>query len=73
MLAILKKSSLYGGLKKFLPTVLIAKLRPLLQWRLENKPEYDETMRQHIRNQLGKSSSEFLVRYGKSVEFWEGL
>ncbi len=73
VLAILKRSSLYGGLKKFLPTVLIAKLRPLLQWRLENKPEYDETMRQHIRNELGKSSSEFLVRYGKPEEFWEGL
>ncbi|MDO3720320.1 sulfotransferase [Marinobacter sp. chi1] len=73
LLATLKKSSVYRSLKKVLPTSLIEKLRPLLQWRLEEKPDYDEQMRLHLQKHLAKSSSEFLVQYGKPADFWKGF
>lgn len=47
-LAVLKKSSVYSILKTLLSTALIEKLRPLLQWRLEKKPEYNEQMQKHV-------------------------
>lgn len=73
LLSSLKKSALYAGLKQLFPSALIETLRPFLQWRIEEKPEYDDKMRQHVRRELAESSREFLSRYGKPVDFWTGF
>lgn len=73
VLTTLKKSPVYGELKRLLPDRLVERLRPLLQWRLEKKPDYDYQMMQHVQEQLALPSRQFLARYGKPVGFWKGL